>query len=81
MNTRSTLLYVGIVLVAGAGSKLSTLMGLTGFSAALFALFALGILLVAREPARQLTERVRVLEAKLEQRNLSQAGSGPSPAA
>ena len=81
MNARSTLLYVGILLTVGAATRLSVHMGLSGFSTALPAIFAVGIFLVAREPARQLSERVRILEAKIQEHDEGRNGRGPHPAA
>jgi len=69
MNSRSPLLYVGIVLMVVGSTRLALSMGLTGLSVGLWAIFALGILLISREPARQLAERVRLLEAKLAERD------------
>ena len=65
MNIRAALFYVGVVLMVVAGTRLSMHMGLSGFSSALFALFAIGIVIIATEPSRKLAERVRILEAKL----------------
>ena len=65
MNIRSVLPYIGIALMAGAGSRLSTQLELSGFNSALFAMFAIGIVLIAIEPSRRLSERVQLLEARL----------------
>jgi hypothetical protein len=81
MNTRSTLLLLGIVLMAVGGTRLSMQIGLTGFNSALFAILSIGIVLVAREPARQLSARVRILEEKLEQYAVSAKDNAPTSAA
>jgi hypothetical protein len=81
MNARSILLYVGIALTVGAATRLSIHMGLTGFSIALPSIYAVGILLVAREPTRQLSDRIRVLESKLQEQSATRNSIGPTPAA
>ncbi len=64
MNSK-VLTYIGIVLMVSGGTEMSMQLGFSGPSSALWAIFAIGIVLVARDPVRQLSERVRVLEADL----------------
>ena len=80
MNSRSPLLYLGIVLMVVGGTRLAMSIGLTGLSSGLWAIFAIGILITAREPTRQLAERVRLLEARLAQRDQGAVVQAP-PAA
>jgi hypothetical protein len=80
MNSRSPLLYLGIVLMVVGGTRLAMSMGLTGLSSGFWAIFAVGLLLTSREPARQLAERVRLLEAKLAERDQQAVPQAP-PAA
>ena len=77
MNYRSPLLYLGIVLMVVGGTRLAMSMGLTGLSSGFWALFATGILLTSREPARQLAVRVRLLEAKLAARDQQATAQAP----
>jgi hypothetical protein len=65
MNGRSLLRYLGIVLLVGGATRLSVQLELMGISSALFAVFAVGILLIARDPVRELSARVRSLEEQL----------------
>jgi hypothetical protein len=65
MKFQSVLTTVGLVLMVVGGAQLSLQLGVTGLGNLPLAMFALGILLVVRDSSRQLSERVRVLEAKL----------------
>jgi hypothetical protein len=49
------------------GTRLSMQLGLSGLSTSFWAIFAIGIVLVARDPVRELSERVHALEAQLRQ--------------
>jgi hypothetical protein len=57
--------YLGIVLMTVGGGRLFMLLGVSGASNFLWAMFAFGILLIAREPVRTLSVRVQALEAEL----------------
>ena len=64
MNTR-LLGYIGIVLMVVGGGRLFMQLGVSGPSNFLWGMFAIGILLMAREPVRRLSARVQALEAQL----------------
>jgi len=57
--------YVGLVLMMVGGGRLFMQLGVSGLSNFLWGMFAIGILLMAREPVRRLSARVQVLEAQL----------------
>ena len=81
MDAKSLLLYVGIALMAISAGRLSTSLGLSDFLDRSLYLFAGGIILVARESSRQLSNRVRLLEAMLAERAESLDGTRRTPAA
>jgi hypothetical protein len=57
---------VGVVLMVVGATRLSVQLGLMGVSSALFAIFAVGIVLLARAPVRELSARLRALEEQLQ---------------
>jgi hypothetical protein len=65
MPARKLLAYLGLLLMLVGGGRLFMQLGVTGLSNLLWGMFAMGILLLAREPVRELSERVRALEAQL----------------
>jgi hypothetical protein len=65
MQARRLFTYLGLLLVIVGGGRLFMQLGVTGLSNFLWGMFAMGILLLAREPVRELSERVRALEAQL----------------
>jgi hypothetical protein len=75
MKSQSVLTYIGLVLIVVGGASLSIQLGLTGLGNVPWAMFAIGILLVIRDSVRQLSERVRALEAQLA-RGRSDSGVG-----
>lgn len=80
MNSRSPLRILGVLLMVVGGTRLAMNIGLTGWSSGFWAIFALGILLTSHEPTRQLAKRVRLLEAKLAERDQQAVAQAP-PAA
>jgi hypothetical protein len=65
MRFRSILTYVGLALMIVGGARLSLQLSLTGLGNLPWAMFAVGMLLVVRDSSRQLSDRVRALEAQL----------------
>ena len=77
MRSRSFLRVLGVLMMVVGGTRLSMQLGLSGLSASFYAIFAIGIVLVARDPVRELSERVRALEAQLARQ--ADDGGGASP--
>jgi len=67
MKGRFISVSVGMFMLLLGGSRVSMLVGLSGLSSSWFAIFAIGIVVVASAPIRQLSERVRSLEVQLAQ--------------
>jgi len=59
------LMIVGVAMMAGFGSAISTRLGFTGVQSLLFAGFAVGIAILGMAPTLSLRARVAQLESKL----------------
>ena len=78
MTSRRILRLLGVVLMVAGGTRLSMQLGLSGLSNAFWAIFAIGIILVARDPVRELSERVHALEAQLARHSGESGSASPT---